>query len=198
MATYHIMAVPKAGENPSSETRPLAPHDIVADSDDDALSHAHSLIAESVGEFYESILATRGDEAADAFYATTQRWQPMVRRVKRPRIDVRPRSWTTDALRDGEVVGSHFHYGEETGDQAFDVLVEDATCGCLVEGWRRSLALSDDGQRHEIRVWSLREATGVLAPLAGLVWEDYGGPGQLRGFVLPSVALTAVRAQIDA
>jgi len=47
-------------------------------------------------------------------------------------------------------------------------------------------------------VWSLREATGVLAPLAGLVWEDYGGPGQLRGFVLPSVALTAVRAQIDA
>jgi hypothetical protein len=163
--------VPKAGENPSSETRPLAPHDIVADSDDDALSHAHSLIAESVGEFYESILATRGDEAADAFYATTQRWQPMVRRVKRPRIDVRPRSWTTDALRDGEVVGSHFHYGEETGDQAFDVLVEDAVCGCLVEGRRRSLALTDVATPRNPRVVAPR-GDGRARPLG---WSRLGG-----------------------
>jgi hypothetical protein len=38
-------------------------------------------------------------------------------------------------------------------------------------------------------VWFLREATGVLAPLAGRVWEDYDRPGQISGFVLPHVAL---------
>jgi hypothetical protein len=170
----------------------------MADSDDDALAHAHSQIAESVGEFYESILETQDDKAANAFYATTQRWQPMVRRVERPRIDVRPRSWTTDALRDGQVVGTHFHNGEETDEQAFDILVEEAVCGCLVEGRRRSLALADDGQRHEIRVWCLRETTGVLVPLVGRVWEDYGRTGQIRSFVLPSVALADIRAQIEA
>jgi hypothetical protein len=198
MAIYHVMAVPKAGEDPPPAARPLAPRDISADSDQHALERTASLIAEEVGEFYESILQTQGDEAADAFYAAMQRWQPMARRVERPHIDVKPRSWITDALHDGKVVGQHFNYGEDTGEQMFDVFVDGAVCGCLVEGRRRSLTLTGDGQRHEIRVWMLREAAGALAPLAGHVWEDHDRPSQVKGFAWPDAALAGIRAELEA
>jgi hypothetical protein len=47
MATYHVIVRPRPGEHPDPETCPLTPHDFTADSEDDAVGQAESLIAEA-------------------------------------------------------------------------------------------------------------------------------------------------------
>jgi hypothetical protein len=101
MATYLAMAIPKPGFTPDALTRPLAPRDITADSDEEALENADSLIAAEVGEFGDGIRESQGDEAAAAFYARARQWKPWVQQVDRPVVDVEPRKRTEEITRDG-------------------------------------------------------------------------------------------------
>ena len=179
MATYHVMAVPKSGENPDSITRPLAPCDVIADSEQDALLSAESLIDGAVGEYEECLMATKGEAAARERVALMQQWQPQARRVDRPAVAVESRSWTSDMVHDGAVVGQRYHYGEETGERSFDVLVGGVVAGLLAQG---------SGQ------WRLIKATGPLASLSGRQWSD----GGLKGFVYPDAPLADIRAALEA
>jgi hypothetical protein len=195
VATYQLVAVPKAGRNPSPSARPLAPRDLAANSDNEAMEYATPFIDQQIGELCEALRVTHGEEAANEFEAMAAQWQPQVRRVNRPIVDVNRRSWTTDGIRNGVVVGQHIHYATETGEQAFDVLVGGEVTGLLTEG-RRIAA----GERNRlVRVWHLREARGVLTPLAGRRWDDGRdiGPDDILDFVYPEVAVAAIRAALE-
>ncbi len=78
---------------------------------------------------------------------------------------------------DGVVVGQHFDYGEETGEQSFDVLIGGVVSGQFV--WRPSdsalpaiiadnvLSIDEAGRaRRRNCVWRLAGATSALAPFA--------------------------------
>lgn len=204
MATYHVMAVPKAGQNPSPDRCPLYPRDITADNDAAALEFAGSLIAEAVGEYREVFeFLVESEEAADTnaesdegaaeFRAAATQWQPTARRVDRPAVAIIPRSWTTDFGEDGKGVGQQCHYGDEMGEWAFDVLVGGTVAGLLAEG-RRWVPVPTEAEKHqEIRTWCLREATGALAPLRGRTW-DHGPHGATQGL---HAALAAIRAALE-
>ena len=194
MATYHVTAVPKAGMSPSG--LPLGPRDITASSDEEARGRADGLMGECVCEWGEHLCEGRGEAAAAEFAAWAEQWQPQVRQVNRPTLDVNPRSWTTDSVHNGKVVGTHYHYGDETGEQAFDVLADGKVAGLLVEGRRRLPAQVADEQVREIRVWRLSTATGVLAGFAGRQWEE-DRPVQGNRFAWPAAALAGIRAELE-
>jgi hypothetical protein len=50
MATYHVAAVPIPGESVDRRTCPLGPRDVTADSVEDALALAKSLMMEAANE----------------------------------------------------------------------------------------------------------------------------------------------------
>jgi hypothetical protein len=79
MVIYHLVAVPKAGQKPPPSTRSLAPCDIAANSDDEAMEYAVSFIDHEVDEFCESLCQTHGEDAADEFESMAAQWQPQVR-----------------------------------------------------------------------------------------------------------------------
>jgi hypothetical protein len=195
MATYHVTASPRAGISPTGSA-PLAPMDITASNDEEAQREANGLLGECIGEYGEHLYEGHGEAAVAAFGAWADQWQALVRRVYRPSVDVTPRSWTTDAMYNGKVVGTHFHYGEETGEQAFDVLVGGTVAGLLVEGRRWLPAPEGDGHVREIRVWRLRSAMGVLASLTGRQWDE-DGPVERNGLAWPDAALGGIRAELE-
>jgi hypothetical protein len=204
MATYLAMAIPKPGFTPDLSTRPLAPRDITAGSDREALENADSLIAAEVGEFGESIRETRGDEAAAAFHAWAEQWQPWAQRVDRPAVDVEPRKRTEEITRDGEVVGWHYHYSDETGAQSFDVLLDCAVHGLLVGyrdapafGGENIVSLDQTERKQPTRRWVLAVADGALAPLADRRWEGSLGGGISVDWP-PDQALADIRAALEA
>jgi hypothetical protein len=83
MATYHLAAVQKVGQKPLPSTRSLAPRDVAANSDDEAMEYAVPFIDHEVGEFCESLWQTHGEDAANEFESMAAQWQPQVRQVNR-------------------------------------------------------------------------------------------------------------------
>jgi hypothetical protein len=134
MATYHVTVVPRPGEHPDRGLCPLAPHDFTADSEDDAVGHGEALIAET--RYYawkHAFEAAGGDEDAAARAVDHfGQWQVVGRRVHRPAVEIKPHAKVIDTVRDGVVVGQLYNYGEESGEQSFDVLIGGVVSGQLV------------------------------------------------------------------
>jgi hypothetical protein len=195
MATYHVTAVPKAGVTPDGPV-PLGPRDITAGSDAEAQGLADGLMAQCIGERGEHHCDWEDEAAVAAFNAWAAQWQTQVRRVNRPVIDVNPRSWTTDTVHDGRVVGTRYHYGNETGEQSFDVVADGVVSGLIVESRLWLPMQTTDGQMREMRAWRLTTATGVLAGVVGRQWnEDW--PVEGEGLVWPDAALAGIRAALE-
>ena len=143
-----------------------------------------------------------GDEdAASQVVAYFAQWHVVARRVPRPTVEIVPRAQVIDAVRDGVVVGQLFDYGEETGEQSFDVLVGDVVSGRLVRWASESelpaivadniLSIDEAGRaRRRDRVWSLAGATSLLASFADHRWTTQGS-----GW--PNVALADIRAGLE-
>jgi hypothetical protein len=190
MATYHVTAVPLPGEHPDPGTCPLAPCDFTADSEDDALERAEALITETRYYAWKRALeASGGDEdVANWEIGYFAQWQVVARRVRRPAVDMMPHAEIIDVVRDGVVVGQLFDYGEETGEQSFDVLVGGVVSGRLA---RRAsepelpgiitdnvVSIDEAGRaRRANRVWCLAGATRPLTSFAGRQWTTQGSGG---------------------
>jgi hypothetical protein len=204
MATYYVTVVPRPGERPDPRTCPLAPCDFVADSEDDAVGQAEALIAETQYYAWKHALEAAGgdeDEASRAVGYFAQ-WQVVARRVRRPTVEIVPHPQITEVMRDGVKVGEHYDYGEETGEQSFDVLVGDVVSGRLVRWTSQSelpaivadniLSIDPAGRaRRRDRVWRLAGATTALASFADRRWTTQGS-----GW--PDVALADIRAGLEA
>ena len=203
MATYHVTVVPRPGEHPDPRLCPLAPHDFIADSEDDAAGRAEALIAETRYYAWKRALeAAGGDEdAASQAIGYFAQWHVVARRVHRPTVEIAPHPQITEVMRDGVKVGEHYDYGEETGEQSFDVLVGDVVSGRLVRWTSQSelpaivadniLSIDPAGRaRRRDRVWQLAGATSALAPLADRRWTTQGA-----GW--PYVALADIRAALE-
>jgi hypothetical protein len=203
MATYHVTVVPRPGEQPDPMTCPLAPCDFTVDNEDDALGRAEALIAETRYYAWKHALeASGGDEdAANQETDYFAQWQAVARCVRRPAVDMKPHAESIDVVRDGVVVGQLFDYGEETGEQSFDVLVGGIVSGRLVRWASQSelpaivadniLSIDEAGRaRCRDRVWSLVGATSALASFADHRWTTQGS-----GW--PNVALADIRAGLE-
>jgi hypothetical protein len=116
-------------------------------------------------------------------------------RVNRPSVNVEPRSWTTDAVHEGAIVGTLYNYGNETGEQSFDVLLDGKITGLLLE--RRRPIVTTEGQPAEKRGWCLSKASGALAPVIGREWEEDRPVGEGDGFAWPGVALAGIRGALE-
>jgi hypothetical protein len=191
MAVFHAMAMLKEGANPQLGICPLHPGDIVAGSEQEALEEARSLMNDTIGECAEA----SDDDAADKLYAAAKALEPHVVRVNRPSVNVEPRSWTTDAVHEGAIVGTLYNYGNETGEQSFDVLLDGKITGLLLE--RRRPMVTTEGQPAEKRGWCLSKASGALAPVVGREWEEDRPVGEGDGFAWPGVALAGIRGALE-
>jgi hypothetical protein len=114
-----------------------------------------------------------------------------------------PHARIIDVVRDGVTVGQLFDYGEETGEQSFDVVVGGVVSGRVVR-WASGpelpaiiiiadniLSIDEAGRaRRGNRVWRLAEATGVLASFADRRWT-------VQGSERPNVALADIRAGLE-
>jgi hypothetical protein len=181
----------------------LAPHDFIADSEDDAVGRAEALIAETRYYAWKRALeAAGGDEgAASQAIGYFEQWHVVARRVHRPTVEIAPHPQITEVMRDGVKVGEHYDYGEETGEQSFDVLVGDVVSGRLVR-WAsaaelpaiiadNTLSIDEAGRaRRRPRVWRLADASGPLASFADRRWTTQGS-----GW--PDVALADIRAGLE-
>jgi hypothetical protein len=203
MATYNVTVVPRPGEQPDPRTCPLAPHDFTAESEDDAVGRAEALIAETRYYAWKHALEVAGgdEDAADGAVGYFAQWQAVGRRVHRPEVEMKPHAKVIDALRDGVVVGRLFDYGEETGEQSFDVLIGGVVSGRLVR-WASEtelpaiiadniVSIDAAGQaRRRNRVWRLAGATSALASFADRRWTTQGSDW-------PDVALADIRAGLE-
>jgi hypothetical protein len=193
MAVYHATAVLRAGHAPGELRAPMSPRDLIAHSEAEALEAASDFIALCVGEWCEHV---EESEAAQ-FAAEAEMWEAQVRLVNRPSVDVEPRRWTTEQTVNGRVVGKLYHYGEETGEQSFDVLIGGRKAGLLVERRQQLPMAMTDGRVSETRIWRLSEATGVLAQLLGREWQDPRPVRSGSGIVWPDAALAGIRTGLE-
>ena len=152
MATYHVTTVPRAGKTPHPATCPLIPCDITADSEGVAVAY--------MAEDWLSDIDPENDDQVRAYIA---QWQPVARRVDRPTIDLKPRAKIIEPWN-----GQLYDYGEETGTETFDVLVDGHACGRLE---RQEVA--PGGQRE----WLIADARAPLAALADRRWVDRSPAG---------------------
>jgi hypothetical protein len=195
MATFHATMTPKPGSKPSIAP-PMSPRDISASSEVEAMEEAQSLLMDVLGEWSEVKEMSEGSKAARAFDKAAEDWVPVVRRVDRPCIHLRPICFTPGAVRDDDDLDSshvnlRYDYGQETGTQAFDVLADKVICGRLVEGRRE---LPDGGV---VRVWCLQDATGALSAIKGRVWEDYANPVSRQTFIWSDAGLMSIRTDLE-
>ena len=116
----------------------MARHDFTVDSEDDAVGQAEALVAETRNYAWKQALEAAGGDEDAASQATAISRSGMWR----PAAYVGPRSISSRThgsprlCADGVVVGQHFDYGEETGEQSFDVLIGGVVSGQFV--WRPS------------------------------------------------------------
>jgi hypothetical protein len=203
MARYHVTVVSRPGEHPDPRTCPLAPCDFTADDENDAVERSEALIAETRYFASERALeAAAGDEdvarGAIGYFA---QWQVRAGRVHRPAVEIVPHARVTDVVRDGITIGQHYDYGEETGEQSFDILVGGIVSGRLVRWASESelpaiiadniVSIDEAGRaRHRNSVWRLAGATSPLASFADRRWTTQGS-----GW--PNVALADIRAGLE-
>jgi hypothetical protein len=128
-------------------------------------------------------------------------WQVVARRVHRPAVEIVPHAQITEVARDGMTIGQHYDYGDETGEQSFDVLVGGVVSGRLVRWASESelpaviadniLSIDEAGRaRRRNRVWRLAGATRRLASFAGRRWTTQGS-----GW--PNLALADIREGLE-
>ena len=99
-----------------------------------------------------------------------EQWQPIVRHVDRPAVALEPRAEIIAMPHGGQL----YDYGETTGTESFDVLIDGSTCGRL-ERWAATAAalkiaagnVAPIGNAVGERVWFIGAARGPLMPLAG-------------------------------
>jgi hypothetical protein len=207
MATYHVTAVPRPGEEPDPNFCPLSPCDVTADSEENAQAQAEGFMAHVENETWEWAYERSGcdADAARGEAAFLAQWQPAVRRVDRPSVAVNPRMLTSQAKHDGIVVGEHYKYQDPTGEQSFDVLIDGDVCGLLVgrvDGRREQAVGSEElmamveGRRNPPgnRTWFFAEAKGPLALVASRQWVE---PSSGAFVEWPNVVLADIRAALE-
>jgi hypothetical protein len=201
MATYHVTVVPRPGEEPHPATCPLMPCDVMADSEADALDQAGSCIAETMQCVWEAYLAHGDTEILDREMDEIEQWQPIVRHVDRPAVALEPRAEIIAMPHGGQL----YDYGETTGTESFDVLIDGSTCGRLERRAATAAALkiaagnvAPIGNAVGERVWLIAAARGPLMPFAGRRWPDRSpaGRGQMMRWL--DTILADIRAALEA
>jgi hypothetical protein len=207
MATYHVVLVPRPGEEPNPHLCPLSPCDVTAGGEDAALAEAEMLIDYASQPVWESAYQNSGgdEEAANRATAYVEQWRPTVRRVDRPSVDAKPRALVSEVKRDGIIVGEHYDYETPTGEQTFDVLIDGSVSGVLVGrvddcraqafGSEELMSVAEARQRQPgNRRWYLAEAKGPLVLVAGQHWD-----APAWGAILdwPNLALAGIRAALE-
>ena len=187
MATYYVMVVPRPGEDPDPTTCPLAPRDVSADSEEEAVRVAEAYILEDEHEISELYETSGGMNPAEEWAGYAKQWQVVAQRVDRPTVDLKPYAYVSDIVRDDHVIGQSYDYGEELGTASFEVLIAGIVSGRLT---RRP-----QGGR---RVWFIDDAQGPLASLADREWIDRspGGLGATLRWL--HAVLADIRASLEA
>jgi hypothetical protein len=207
MATYHVTVVPRPGEQPNANFCPLLPCDVTADSEAAALDQAETLICYSTEPLWECAYQNSGgdEEAAGRAVAFVAQWQPTVRQVDRPSVDVKPRALVSETKRDGIVVGTRYDYETPAGEQSFDVLIDGNVSGVLVgrvEDWSahafgsEELVATVEARRAQPgnRTWFFAEAKEPLACIADRRW-DVPSNGAIVEY--PNVVLADIRTALE-
>lgn len=130
-----------------------------------------------------------------------EQWQPIVRHVDRPAVALEPRAEIIAMPHGGQL----YDYGETTGTESFDVLIDGSTCGRL-ERWAATAAalkiaagnVAPIGNAVGERVWFIGAARGPLMPLAGRRWPDRSPAGRGEMMRWLDTVLADIRATLEA
>jgi len=211
MATYHVTVVPRLGERPDAWTRPLAPCDVTADSDEDALERAEKIIAaEDFRRWVNAHEKFGGDEAAaDRKSAFLEQWQPVVLRVDRPTVELRPHGRPVDMVQGEALVSQLIEDGRGTNELSFDILVDGVISGRLSRRINEMPTQTFNGDNilpfrtakrkgHSARVWFIADASGPLVALSDRQWDDetdWWACGAQDEW--PEMALARIREEVE-
>ena len=121
-----------------------------------------------------------------------KQWQPTVRLVDRPTVDVNPRPEAIGVMRDGQVVGQRYDYGADRREQSFYILIDGAVGGRLEQ-----CVDAGSASTGPTFAWRPTEAVGPINFLARRQWED-PAEGFSDLLAWPSVAIAALRAALEA
>jgi hypothetical protein len=186
----------------------LPPCDVTADSEEEAMSEAETLIGEAYHPIWqEASENAEGDpDAVSRATALVEEWLPAVRRVDRPKVELRPRvALINEFARDGVFVGETYDYTGPTGEQSYDVLLDGVVEGVLVGrlddapaqafGGKHVVSPDEAGRKQpEHRYWFLAEARGPLVSVADRLWLDPPSGGFLDW---PYAVLADIRTALE-